>query len=51
MQDTANLAGLIHQIFNNQVTLYYTPPSDELFDEVKETAIEVWEQYDNEYET
>ena len=29
--------------------LYYTPPTDEQFQELKEKAIEVWETYDNEY--
>lgn len=27
--------------------LYYTPPKQEIFDEVKEKAIELWETYDN----
>lgn len=29
--------------------LYYTPPSDEIFAEVKKAAIEIWETYDNTY--
>lgn len=29
--------------------LYYTPPSDDIFNEVKEKAIEIWKEYDNEY--
>ena len=29
--------------------LYYMPPKDELFNELKEKAIEVWEEYDNEF--
>ena len=29
--------------------LYYTPPSDEIFEEVKEKAIEIWKGYDNTY--
>ena len=27
--------------------LYYTPPTDEQFDELKEKAIKIWRQYDN----
>lgn len=29
--------------------LYYTAPSDELFDEVKKEAIKIWDSYDNSY--
>lgn len=29
--------------------LYYTPSSQERFDELKEAAIEVWKEYDNTY--
>ena len=29
--------------------LYYTAPSDEIFEEVKQKAIEVWSGYDNQY--
>ena len=29
--------------------LYYTPPTDEQFNELKEKAIEVWRTYDNEF--
>ena len=29
--------------------LYYTKPSDECFEEVKQAAIDVWNTYDNEY--
>lgn len=29
--------------------LYYTPPTDEQFDELKEKAIEIWNTYDNTY--
>lgn len=29
--------------------LYYTPPSDEIFEEVKDVAIQIWSRYDNEY--
>ena len=29
--------------------LYYTAPSDEIFEEVKQKAIEVWSKYDNQY--
>ena len=29
--------------------LYYTPPTDEQFNELKEKAIEIWSGYDNEY--
>lgn len=29
--------------------LYYTPPSNELFDELKESAIKVWSTYDDTY--
>lgn len=28
---------------------YYTPPSDEMFDDIKRNAIKVWQTYDNEY--
>lgn len=27
--------------------LYYTPPSDEQFNELKEKAIQIWQDYDN----
>jgi hypothetical protein len=29
--------------------LYYTPPSDEQFEELKKMAIEVWKNYDDQY--
>ena len=29
--------------------LYYTPPLQNVFDEVKEKAIEIWKTYDNTY--
>ena len=29
--------------------LYYTPPKDEYFEEVKREAIKLWETYDNEF--
>lgn len=29
--------------------LYYTPPKDDQFNELKEKAIEVWSDYDNTY--
>lgn len=29
--------------------LYYTPPSKEIFDEVKREAIKVWQSMDNEF--
>lgn len=29
--------------------LYYTPPTEKQFNELKEKAIEVWNTYDNEY--
>ena len=29
--------------------LYYTPPTDKQFNELKEKAIEVWKEYDNQY--
>jgi len=32
-----------------EVKLYYTPPKEELFSEVKEKAIEVWRGYDDGY--
>lgn len=32
-----------------EAELYYTAPSDEIFEEVKEKSIEVWEDYDNTY--
>lgn len=30
-------------------TLYYTPPSDEIFEEVKEAAIRIWMTFDDTY--
>ena len=30
-------------------TLYYTPPDNELFSELKEAAIKVWSTYDDTY--
>ena len=32
-----------------EAKLYYTAPSDEMFDELKAKAMEVWQGYDNEY--
>lgn len=32
-----------------EAPLYYTAPSQELFDEVKKTAIEIWNTYDDTY--
>src|SRR3990167_8362822 len=29
--------------------LYYTPPTKEQFDELKQKAIDIWQTYDNEY--
>ena len=29
--------------------LYYIPPEDKQFEEVKEKAIEIWNEYDNTY--
>ena len=29
--------------------LYYTPPSNEIFEEMRKASIEVWGQYDNTY--
>lgn len=29
--------------------LYYTPPSDRMFQEIKREAIKIWETYDNTY--
>lgn len=29
--------------------LYYTPPTQEIFDEVKKRAIEIWQTYDDTY--
>jgi hypothetical protein len=29
--------------------LYYTPMSDDIFNEVKEKAIDIWKTYDNTY--
>lgn len=29
--------------------LYYTAPSEEVFEEVKRESIKIWETYDNEY--
>lgn len=31
------------------MTDYYTPPSDEIFNEIKAMAIKIWEGYDNEF--
>lgn len=31
-----------------EAKLYYTPPSDEAFEELKNVAISVWQQYENE---
>ena len=30
-------------------TIYYTPPSDAIFEEVKQKAIEIWSEYANEF--
>ncbi len=27
--------------------LYYTPPTDEVFNDVKNNALSIWESYDN----
>lgn len=32
-----------------ETKLYYTPPSDEVFKEVKEKSIEIWKDYDDTY--
>lgn len=32
-----------------QKGLYYVPPTDEIFDEVKAAAIKLWKHYDNEF--
>lgn len=32
-----------------EAKLYYTAPSNEAFEELRKAAIEVWQQYDNEY--
>ena len=29
--------------------LYYTSPTDEIFEEIKQSAIEIWKEYDNTY--
>lgn len=29
--------------------LYYTPPSDEIFDDLKQACIKLWQTMDNEY--
>ena len=29
--------------------LYYIPPTDEQFNELKQKAIEIWKEYDNKY--
>lgn len=31
--------------------LYYTPPSDEQFNELKQKALEIWNEYDDPYRT
>ena len=28
---------------------YYTPPAQEIFDEIKQASIKLWETYDNEF--
>lgn len=33
----------------NDTQLYYTAPSQEIFDEVKEEALNIWNTYDNTY--
>lgn len=33
----------------NSAKLYYTPPSDECFENMKQCAIQVWKNYDDEY--
>ena len=33
----------------NQAKLYYTPPTEEEFAELKEKAIEIWKEYDDTY--
>lgn len=30
-------------------SLYYTPPNDKAFNELKEKAIKIWQEYDNTY--
>lgn len=32
-----------------EAKLYYTPPKNEIFDELKESAIKVWSTYDDTY--
>lgn len=32
-----------------EAKLYYTPPEDDLFEEVRKGAIEVWSEYDDKY--
>lgn len=32
-----------------EAKLYYTPPSNEIFEEIKAEAIKIWQGYDNEY--
>lgn len=31
------------------VTLYYTPPSDEIFEDIKQTSKRIWSTYSDEY--
>lgn len=31
------------------IDLYYTPPPDDIFNEVKEASIQIWKEYDNTY--
>jgi len=33
----------------SETKLYYTPPKQEYFEELKSKAIEIWETYDNTY--
>lgn len=34
---------------NENKKLYYMPPTDEVFNEVKNSAIEIWREYDDTY--
>lgn len=32
-----------------KINLYYTPPNDDIFEEVKKCSIKIWQRYDNQF--
>ena len=40
---------LYSSLITNMENLYYTPPSDEVFEEMKAKSIALWNTYDNSY--